>query len=148
MSVTSTGLKRHLSDVGAIESSYQKPWGVSKGLPRGQGVDTENAWTCCDLNTSSTLTMIQMLSKSQKGPLTSICCWLSDGFLSIGMNPWQYKCWTFIRPMHTVHQTYIPPTNIEGSHPYPNSLLLYNFKVLAPREVLAYTEYHALLVFH
>lgn len=50
-SVTSTGLKRYLSDVGATESLYQKSLGISKGLPKGQSVDIENAWTRWDLNT-------------------------------------------------------------------------------------------------
>lgn len=46
-SVTSRSLRRYLSDLGI---SHQKSLGVSKVLPKGQGVDTQNVQTCCDLN--------------------------------------------------------------------------------------------------
>lgn len=49
-SVTSTSLRGYLSDVGAIESSYQKSLVVSKVLPKGWGVDTENVQSRCGLN--------------------------------------------------------------------------------------------------
>lgn len=141
---SSTGLRRYSGDVGAIESSYQKSLGVSKGLPKGQ-----KTHGCAVISTlKSTLPMIQMLSKSHKDPLTSIWYWLPDGFPSMSaLNHQQYKCWTVIRPMHTVHQLYIPPTNIKWSHLCSNSPILYNFKGLLPREVLACTKYHTLLVF-